>query len=108
SVKKTSGQKRRLDYKQIRNNRQKIENYELKMDCKKRLRAQIKYIKALIKDKKYRKKVTNEKERKTLSDIINEIDKKRDQKAKFWIKISESSKEKQKTFNQYSFYRTQT
>ncbi|CAG8657971.1 30321_t:CDS:2, partial [Gigaspora margarita] len=38
--------------------------------------------------------VTNEKGRKILSDIMNEIDKRRDQKAEFWVKISGSSKEK--------------
>ncbi|CAG8787149.1 34569_t:CDS:2 [Gigaspora margarita] len=103
-----------------------MENYKLKVDCKKRLRVQIKDIKALVEDKKYRKRagmsnteeriyipriyrnqklidqgVTNKKERKILSNIMNEMDKRRDQKAEFWVKISKSSKENQKTFNQH-------
>ncbi|CAG8815936.1 39029_t:CDS:1, partial [Gigaspora margarita] len=36
----------------------------------------------------------NEKGKKILSAIMNEIDKKREQKAEFWVKISGSSKEK--------------
>ncbi|CAG8811263.1 13786_t:CDS:2, partial [Gigaspora margarita] len=85
------------------------ENYELIVDCKKKLRAEIEDIKALIEVKKSRKRteksniekriyiprirrnqelidqeVINKKERKILSAIMNEMDKKRDQKAEFW------------------------
>ncbi|CAG8841659.1 23399_t:CDS:2, partial [Gigaspora margarita] len=38
--------------------------------------------------------VTNKKRRKILNAIMNEMDKRRDQKAEFWVKISRSSKEK--------------
>ncbi|CAG8796042.1 33017_t:CDS:2, partial [Gigaspora margarita] len=72
------------------------ENYRLVADCKKRLRTEIENIKALIEVKKSRKctkKSNIEKQiyipkRKILSAIMNEMDKRRDQKAEFWVKIS--------------------
>ncbi|CAG8850042.1 23242_t:CDS:2, partial [Gigaspora margarita] len=65
------------------------ETYKLVVNCKKGLRAEIEDIKKLIDQE-----VINERGRKILSVIINEMDKKRDQKAEFWVKISRSSKEK--------------
>ncbi|CAG8833955.1 38749_t:CDS:2, partial [Gigaspora margarita] len=74
-----------------------IKTYELVVNCKKRLRAEIEDIKIprIRRNQEFIDQgVINERGRKILSIIINEINKKRNQKAEFWVKISESSKEK--------------